>query len=166
MKILLIAAAFFAGFFFYSNKEETFVVNYYYEGPYQIEIQNGLVSWHTDTFKFKQVSNIEEAYLIISHVNPSYISNPKWVAQYNHRNKTIYINNKYDRILKGSDLSGVVAHEAGHFIGLEHNLEGNSIMNNKTPYDTTPSSRDKERAANQIRILYYKKFIDEKIFSK
>ena len=166
MKILLISAVLFAGYFFSSYKESLLVIGYYYDGPHQIDIKRGLAYWHTNNFEFKQVLNIEDAYLIVSHTNPSQIADSKWVAQYNNRNKTIYVNNKYDKVLRGDNLSGVIAHEAGHFLGLEHNNETKSVMNNKMPYDTTPSFLDKTRARNQIRILYYKKIIDDNIFSK
>jgi predicted Zn-dependent protease len=136
------------------------VIEYYYDGKHTADVQKGLDFWSRIGLEFIPVDNIEEAYLIISHVNPERIQNPRWVAQYMPRQKTILINNKYQKILVKQNLSGVIAHETGHFLGLDHNNEKKSIMNNKSEYDTAPSYMDIQRAKKQFLSVYIKKKLD------
>jgi hypothetical protein len=165
MKNIFLIAVLVGGFYYFTN-EKTVSVEYYYDGPYPNEIQRGLDYWGSNRMQFSRVNNPRNAFLFIQHVDPEYIKNKNWVAQYVPRTKTIMLNNHYERYLKGSYLSATVAHESGHFIGLKHNDEVNSIMNAKLEYNkTAPSFLDKQRANDRITVLYYKKkfnnFINE-----
>jgi hypothetical protein len=136
-------------------------IEYYYDGPFPKEIQKGLDYWGSNRMEFTRVDDRRSSVLFIQHVDSEYIKNNKWVAQYVPRTKTIMLNNHYNKYLKGQYLSAVVAHEAGHFIGLGHNDEMNSIMNYKVEYNkTSPSFLDKQRANSRITLLYYKKIFN------
>lgn len=165
MRLLSILSIILLGCLFFFLGKEKINVKYYYEGPYQKEIQHGLEYWQTENFLFEKTNNQKEAYLNIFHVPLSQKTNSNWVAQYNHRSRAILI---YDRpeTFNPKNLIGIVSHEAGHFLGLDHNDEPDSVMNIKTPYHTIPSSLDKQEAMNLLPILFVKKIIDEKIFPK
>jgi hypothetical protein len=165
MKNIIVIAVLIGGFFYFTN-DKSVSIEYYYDGNYPNEIQKGLDYWGSNRMEFIRTKNPRNAFLHIQHVDPKYIKNKNWVAQYVPRTKTIMLNNYYDKYLKGNYLSATVAHEAGHFIGLAHNDETNSIMNYKLEYSkTAPSFLDKQRANDRITLLYYKKkfsnFINE-----
>lgn len=147
-------------FLFCCKKDLT--IKYYYNGPFPLEIQKGLEHWHSKNFLFEKTNFQEDAYLKIFHTSSREKTNPNWIAQYNHRSRTILIYDKASR-LGSEELIGIVCHEAGHFLGLDHNDEFDSIMNIKTPYDTIPSATDKQRTINLMPTLFVKKTIDEKI---
>lgn len=161
MKFLSLNLLLLGCIFLFCN-EKNLEVKYYYDGPHPQEIQKGLEHWHSKNFLFKKTNTLKEAYLTISHVPSSGKTNPNWVAQYNHRTKSILIYNKVN-YFNSEELIGIVAHEAGHFLGLEHNEEPDSVMNIKTSYDTIPSVKDKQKAINLVPSLFIKKTIDEKI---
>jgi len=164
MKMFIVGILLFA-FYFKVTEQKTISIEYYYDGPYEIEIQKGLDYWGSNRMEFVRVDDIESAYLKIEFVNPQYIKKHNWVAQYVPSTRTIMLNKKYEKHLKGQYLSSTVAHEAGHFIGLDHNNETKSIMNYKIKHDTAPTFLDKQRANNKITLLYYKKKFNEYIFS-
>lgn len=163
MKFLSLIAILFGCLFFFCS-DKIFVVKYYYEGPHQQEVQKGLSHWHTENFLFERTDNQKEAYLNIFHAPLSQKTNPNWVAQYNHRSRTILIYDKPD-VFNSKNLIGIISHEAGHFLGLDHNEEPDSVMNIKTPYHTIPSSLDKQEAINLLPVLFVKKIIDEKFLN-
>jgi hypothetical protein len=159
VKLLLILIVGVLSYFEY-NRDKTLLIEYYYEGPYQEEISNGLNYWVTNRLNFKQVNSIDQAYLIIEHADPSRIKKSDWVAQYSPRTKTILLNKNYDHVLKGEYLSGAVAHEAGHMLGLGHTTEEGSIMNDKILSTAKPSMLDKLKVNDKISYLYYKRLIE------
>lgn len=163
MKNILIIFAFIGGFLFFT-KDDPVTIEYYYGGPYTKEVQAGLDYWATNRLQFIRVDDVQSAFLKIEHVAPEYIKNPRWVAQYAPRTKTIMLNGKYKDHLKGQYLIGTIAHEAGHFIGLDHNDELNSIMNHKIEYNLAPSFLDKQRAGKKISLLYYRKVFNDFIY--
>ena len=164
MKMFIIGILLFA-FYFKATEQKTISIEYYYSGPYESEIQRGLDYWGSNRMEFVRVDDVEAAYLKIEFVDPEYIKKHNWVAQYVPNTRTIMLNKKYEKNLRGQYLSSTVAHEAGHFIGLEHNNETKSIMNYKINHDTAPTFLDKKRANIKITILYYKKKFNEYLLS-
>lgn len=162
---LLIIAALVVFLYFEFKREKTIVIEYYYDGPYQQEVVNGLNYWTTNRLNFKQVDSIDNAYLIIEHTDPSRIKKSDWVAQYSPRTKTILLNKAYDHVLKEDYLSGAIAHETGHMFGLQHNTEEGSIMNDKILSNTQPTMLDKLRVNDKLTYFYYKKLIENFLLS-
>jgi hypothetical protein len=140
-------------------------IEYYYDGRFDTEVQTGLDYWASNRMEFVRVDNVEDAYLKIEHVDSSYIKKKNWVAQYVPNTRTIMLNKNYDNYLKGQYLSSTVAHEAGHFIGLDHNNESKSIMNNKIQHDVSPTFVDKQRANDNITLLFYKKKLNTFLYN-
>jgi hypothetical protein len=157
---LFIIAALAVFLYFEFKREKSVVIEYYYDGPYQEEIANGLNYWTTNRLSFKKVDSIDNAYLIIEHADSSRIKKSDWVAQYSPRTKTILLNKNYDHVLKGDYLSGAIAHETGHMFGLKHNTEEGSIMNDKILSSTQPTMLDKLRVNDKISYLYYKRLVE------
>jgi hypothetical protein len=147
-------------FYFEFKREKSLLIEYYYDGPYPEEIARGLDYWTTNRLAFKRTESIDSAYLIIEHADPSRIKKPDWVAQYSPRTKTVLLNKEYDHVLKGEYLSGAVAHEAGHMLGLGHTTEEGSIMNDKILSTAKPSMLDKLKVNDKISYLYYKRLIE------
>lgn len=164
MKLLLIIAIGIL-FYFEFKRDKSLLIEYYYDGPYPEEIARGLDYWTTNRLAFKKTESIDSAYLIIEHADPNRIKKSDWVAQYSPRIKTILLNKNYDHVLKDEYLSGAVAHEAGHMLGLGHNTEEGSIMNDKILSTAKPSMLDKLKVNDKISYLYYKKIIEKFLLS-
>jgi hypothetical protein len=151
--------------FYHLTDDKSVSIPYYYDGPFLIEIQKGLDSWGSTRMEFFRANDINSAFLYIYHVDAKHIKNSRWVAQYVPRTRTIMLNNDYDRILKGDYLSSVITHESGHFLGLDHNDESNSIMNYKIKHNSrTPSFLDKQRANDKITTVYYRKILNDFLY--
>lgn len=164
MKLLLIIAVGVLSYFEF-NRDKSLLIEYYYEGPYLEEISKGLDSWVTNRLIFKRVESIDDAYLIIEHAKPERIKKADWVAQYSPRTKTVLLNKNYDHVLQGEYLSGAVAHETGHMLGLQHTDEDGSIMNEKILSTAKPTMLDKLRANDKISYLYYKRLLEKFLLS-
>jgi hypothetical protein len=162
--IFIIGIAIF-GYWYFTQEQKSVTINYFYSGPYSKEINEGLNYWASNNLQFVKVDDIDSAFLEIKHVDSNYIKKENWAAQYVPRKKTIMLNNFYKDKLHGDYLVSVVAHEAGHFIGLDHNDEMNSIMNYRVKPNMAPSFLDKQRANKKITILYYRKAIEDFLYN-
>ena len=112
--------------------------------------------WNNPNLIFNKVSSLDDAYLNIEFIDPDRMANPKWIAQYSKKIKSIQLNYAHSDILKGKRISAAVAHEFGHVIGLEHTRQINSIMNEKIPSDAQPSIHDLNRMNKKLPLFYYK----------
>lgn len=165
MKNILLISLVVFGFWFFTKEAKDVTINYFYSGPYYEEINEGLNRWSSDQLHFVRVYDIDNSSLEITHVEPDYIKQKNWTAQYVPRKKTIMLNNKYNNILHGEYLISVITHEAGHFLGLKHNSESNSIMNCRVKEYMKPSFLDRKRAEKKVSILYYRNIVENFLYN-
>jgi hypothetical protein len=147
VKFLLILLLFFSGFWYIRN--QPIVIFYTYNGPYPCQIHKGLNQWNLSNIFFKKS---DCGILHITHNNPQDLTNPFWGGEY--RNSHILLNQRYR--LTEEHLKNLVTHEAGHFIGLNHNSNANSLMNHSSSYDTKMSKEDIQSAKNVKILLWFK----------
>jgi hypothetical protein len=132
-------------------KEITITIPYTYIGNRSNEVQKGLDTWLKAGYKFVHSSSTNN--LIITHNTPEEFVLSQNAAGENVGNK-IRISTRYPRT--DSDIIGIVSHEAGHFLGLSHNTETNSVMNPDLPLTKRPSHMDIRRVKwNKINFLKY-----------
>lgn len=121
-------------------KELPITVPYSYIGDRGEMVQQGLDTWSQAGIKF--VYNPKTAKLFITHNSPDEFVLSQTAAGENVDNK-IRISTRYPRT--DSDIVGIISHEAGHYLGLSHNIEINSVMNPDLPLTKRPSKMDIRR---------------------
>ena len=132
-------------------REIPITIPYLYTGDRSDEVQQGLDTWAKAGYKFVRVNKTDS--LIITHNTPNEFILSQTAAGENVDNK-IRISTRYPRT--DSDIIGIVSHEAGHFLGLPHNTETNSVMNPNLPLTKRPSYMDIRRVKwNKINFLKY-----------
>jgi hypothetical protein len=122
------------------DKNKTFIVKYYYEGDRDECVYNGLNSWYKTNIKFERVFDKSKAILTIDHLPQNKCDIPNEVAEY--QNNKIHINKDY--YTNDKQITGVIAHEIGHYFGLHHNKD-DSVMNIEIPYGILPTDLDIRR---------------------
>ena len=123
------------------GRELPVTITYSYTGNRAIDIQKGLDTWLPAGIKFVQTSSTNT--LIITHNKPSEFVLSEVAAGENVDNR-IRISTRHPRT--SSDIIGIISHEAGHYLGLPHNTETNSVMNPDLPLTKRPSKMDIRRA--------------------
>jgi hypothetical protein len=132
-------------------REIPITVLYSYVGNRPDEVQQGLDTWLKAGYKFVRSNSTNS--LIITHNTPDEFVLSQNAAGENIGN-IIRISTRYPRT--DSDIIGIVSHEAGHFLGLSHNTEINSVMNPDLPLTKRPSYMDIRRVKwNKINFLKY-----------
>ena len=145
MKLVLIAIAGTLAFV-YTND---ITVPYYYCGNKVQEIHTGLNKWNAAGIYFRRVTN--NFSLCVRHEEID--SDTGGLYQ----NKEIFVNTKYK--FTNKDLTSLVGHEAGHFIGLSHSDEQASIMRLGYPYIENPNDSDVFKAFLLKPLIFLKKHI-------
>lgn len=120
-------------------------VKYYYTGDRIFCVYDGLTSWNRANVSFTRTFDIKDADIIIDHIPQDQCDLITEVAE--HNNGKIHINKDYKTTDK--ELTGVIAHEFGHYLGLHHNHD-NSIMNIEIPYGILPTDLDIQRVRFNI----------------
>lgn len=121
-------------------RELPITISYSYTGDRTVDVQKGLDTWLEAGIKFVPTSLTNS--LIITHNKPEEFVLSQMAAGENIDNK-IRISTRYPR--SSSDIIGIVSHEAGHYLGLLHNTETNSVMNPDLPLSKRPSEMDIQR---------------------
>lgn len=119
----------------------TITIPYSYTGNRIESVQQGLDTWSVAGINF--IHNPKAAKLFITHNTPEQFELSMTAAGENVGNK-IRISTRYPRT--ESDIIGIVSHEVGHYFGLPHNTETNSVMNPDLPLTKRPSEMDIRRA--------------------
>ena len=133
------------------SRELPITVPYNYIGNQKIQVQKGLDTWLAAGIKF--IPNPSTEVLIITHNKPNEFVLSQMAAGENVGNK-IRISTRYPRT--DSDIIGLISHESGHYIGLSHNTETNSVMNIDLPLTKRPSKMDIRRAKWQKLFILLK----------
>jgi hypothetical protein len=120
-------------------------VNYYYDGDRIFCVHDGLESWSRANIDFKRTFDKKDADVLIDHIPQSQCDSITEVAE--HNSGKIHINADYQTTDK--QLTGVIAHEFGHYLGLHHNHD-NSVMNIDIPYGILPTDLDIARVRFEI----------------
>lgn len=129
----------------------TVTIHYSYSGNRTAAVQEGLDTWLKAGIKFKYTTGIGD--LFITHNTPEQFELSQMAAGENVGNK-IRISTRYPRT--DSDIIGLISHESGHYIGLSHNTETNSVMNIDLPLTKRPSKIDIRRAKWQKLFILLK----------
>ena len=140
--------------------EQEVTLRYYTKNIHPNIINKATKIWIDSNILFVQTSDEKQADIVIEAVDKEYMFYE--ISMGEQRAKTILINNSYT--LSNNELTRLIAHEIGHFLGLDHSVQNNSIMNEKISLESRKVLAEdthniiKMRASILCRIYFYRLF--------